>query len=394
TNTLECFSCPTDFGARYVHKLRAATNVRVLLHANVTAVQLNSAGTHTDALIVKTLRGKQFKVRAQQFALAAGGLEVARLLLSSRDIHPHGVGNSHDVVGRYYMCHIAGTVGELNVDRPLGAVRHGYDISNEGVYCRRRLALRPEVQRRYAVGNFIARLHHPRITNPEHRNAMLSLLYLAKVAIPYEYAKRLTGDERAGVWIWWQHLRNVLRRPFDATAFAAHLARHRLFAERKFPSIIVKPRANLFSIDFHAEQWPNPQSRVSLSNDEDSLGMPKLLIDWHYTAGDVATVSRALALLAQDVRSSGIGRFDYDPAAIELEMIRYGAYGGHHIGTARMGTDPRCSVVDANCMVHGIDNLQVAGSAVFPTSSQANPTLTVVALALRAAAHLATALRP
>ncbi|HEY6456416.1 MAG TPA: GMC family oxidoreductase [Steroidobacteraceae bacterium] len=394
TDTLERFSCPTDFGVRYVHRLRAASNVRVLLHANVTALQLNSAGTHTDELLVKTLRGKRFKVRAQQFVLAAGGLEVARLLLSSRDVHPGGIGNNHDVVGRYYMCHIAGTVGELNIDRPLGAVWHGYDVSNEGIYCRRRLALRPDVQRSHAVGNFIARLHHPRITNPEHRNAMLSLLYLAKFAIPYEYAKRLTGDERAGPGVWWRHLRNVLRRPFDALGFAAHLMRHRLLAERKFPSIIVKPRANLFSIDFHAEQWPNQESRVSLSDEKDSLGMPKLLIDWRYSAGDVATVSRALELLARDVRSSGIGRLDYDPASIELEMIRYGAYGGHHIGTARMGTDPHCSVVDANCMVHGIDNLHVAGSAVFPTSSQANPTLTVVALALRAAAHLATALGP
>ncbi len=69
-------------------------------------------------------------------------------------------------------------------------------------------------------------------------------------------------------------------------------------------------------------------------------------------------------------------------------MTRYGAYGGHHIGTARMGTDPASSVVDADCRVHCVDNLFVASSATFPTSSQANPTLTVVALALRLAAHL------
>ena len=73
---------------------------------------------------------------------------------------------------------------------------------------------------------------------------------------------------------------------------------------------------------------------------------------------------------------------------VEAEMTRYGAYGGHHIGTARMGSDPRSSVVDSDCRVHGVENLYVASSATFPTSSQANPTLTVVALALRLAAHL------
>jgi choline dehydrogenase-like flavoprotein len=69
-------------------------------------------------------------------------------------------------------------------------------------------------------------------------------------------------------------------------------------------------------------------------------------------------------------------------------MTRYGAYGGHHIGTARMGHDPHLSVVDADCRIHGVSNLSIASAAVFPTSSQANPTLTVVALALRLADRL------
>jgi choline dehydrogenase-like flavoprotein len=99
-------------------------------------------------------------------------------------------------------------------------------------------------------------------------------------------------------------------------------------------------------------------------------------------------VCSALELLASDFKSSGSGRFEYDPASVEAEMVRYGAYGGHHIGTARMGTDPRSSVVDSDCRVHSVDNLFIGGSATFPTSSQANPTLTIVALALRLARHL------
>jgi choline dehydrogenase-like flavoprotein len=393
TNTLERFSCPTDFGARYGARLRAAPNIRVVLHANVTALHLDVTASYLESATFRTLTGKTFRVRARHFVLATGGLEVARLLLASRDVRTSGIGNEHDVVGRYYMCHLAGTVGALSIKGPLGGVWNGYDVSDEGIYCRRRIALTAAAQRQHRIGNFIARLHHPRITDPEHHNAILSLLYLGKFLIPYEYGKRLHGDERASFATWLQHLRNVAAGPFDAAGFAWHMLKDRKFADRKFPSIIIKPRVNLYSLDFHAEQQPNPSSRVSLGEPVDAFGMPTLSIDWRYTAADVTTVSSALALLAADFQHGGIGSLSYDPAALESEMTRYGAYGGHHIGTARMGADPRTSVVDADCRVHSVPNLFVAGSAVFPTSSQANPTLTIVALALRLAATLQRAAR-
>lgn len=393
-DALERFSCPTNFAARYGHKLTTADNVTVLLNANVVSIRLHQAGDHVDWLDVRTLTGKRFTARAQHFVLATGGLEIPRLLLASRDIQHQGIGNAHDVVGRFYMCHIAGTIGALSIDRPLSAVHHGYDLDDEGVYCRRRMTLREQTQRELGIGNFIARLHHPRITNPAHRNGVLSLLYLAKPIIPYEYGKRLHGEESGGWDAWLKHVRNVASAPLDAVGFAFHMLRDRMLAERKFPSIILRSRANLFSLDFHAEQQPNALSRVMLGEDRDALDMPRLVVDWRYTQGDLETVRRALELLAQDLAASGVGRFEYDPQSVEYEMTRYGAYGGHHIGTARMGAGPRTSVVNADCRVHDVDNLFLAGAATFATSSQANPTLTVVALALRLARHLTGLLRP
>ena len=85
---------------------------------------------------------------------------------------------------------------------------------------------------------------------------------------------------------------------------------------------------------------------------------------------------------------------EYDRDTLEEDLMRFGAYGGHHIGTARMGTDPRTSVVDRDCRVHSVHDLFVAGSAAFPTSSQANPTLTLIALSLRLGKHLAQRLAP
>ena len=388
TDTIERFSCPTDFGARYGHRLRSARNVRVLLHANVAALRLDAAGQRVNGASVRTLLGRRFEVTARQYIVATGGLEVARLLLASRDVQPQGIGNDHDVLGRYYMCHLAGTIGALRFNRPLGAVWNGYDIADDGVYCRRRIALTEDAQRRHRIGNFIARLHHPRITDPAHCNAVLSLLYLAKFVIPYEYGKRLHGEERVSFARWLEHLRNVAAGPFDAAGFAWHMLKDRKLAERKYPSVIISPKANLYSLDFHAEQQPNPSSRVKLSDTVDALGMPQLTIDWRYTPNDVATLAQAVALLAADLRRDDIGTLSYEPENLEAEMTRYGAYGGHHIGTARMGADPRSSVVNSDCRVHGIGNLYIAGSAVFPTSSQANPTLTLVALALRLAARL------
>jgi choline dehydrogenase-like flavoprotein len=354
----------------------------------VTSLNLTGEGGIVTSLSAANLRGGRFRVHATRFVLATGGLEVARLLLASRSVQSAGVGNQHDVVGRYYMCHIAGTVGSIKIHRPASSVWHGYETSDEGIYCRRRFALRESVQRSLKLGNFIARLHHPRITDPKHRNAVLSLLYLSRFLIPYEYRIRLADSGPAGVRSWLAHARNVALGSVDAARFAVHMLRNRKLADRKFPSIIIRSSANLYSLDFHAEQQPNPASRVSLTGELDPLGVPRLSIDWHYTPGDVDTVSRSVALLSDDLRRSGAATVDYDPHSIEMEMTRYGAYGGHHIGTARMGSDARSSVVDSNCCVHGVRNLFIAGSAVFPTSSQANPTLTVVALAIRLSAHL------
>ena len=395
SDTLERFSAPTDFGTRYGGRLRAAPNIRMFLHANLTALHLNPEGTSITSGTIKTLTGKTLKVIANQFVLATGGLEVARLLLASNDVRQSGIGNEHDLVGRYYMCHIAGTLGFLTLARP-DDVQHDYEVSDDGIYCRRRLALTDNTQRQLRIGNFIARLHHPLITDPSHKTGSLSFLYLAKSFIRYEYGKRLHGEESASLKTWLQHIANILADYADTFAFLMHWFRHHTLARRKFPSIIVKSKARRYSIDFHAEQQPNRESRVTLSDDRDALGMPRLRIDWRYTEADIETVRRAVALLAADLQSSGVGSLLYDPSTLEAEVMRYGAYGGHHIGTARMGRDPRSSVVDPDGGVHGVANLFVAGSAVFPTSSQANPTLTIVAMALKLADHLKTfyALRP
>ncbi|WP_085317138.1 GMC oxidoreductase [Derxia lacustris] len=389
TDSLERFSLPTNFGARYRHKLAAAKKLRVLTYANVIDIGLNAEGTQARSVAVATLAGKRFTVEAKSIVLATGGLEVPRLLLASRAVHADGIGNAHDVVGRYYQCHIAGNVGELQVSGPTSKVRHGYELSPEGIYCRRRMALVPDEQRRLKVGNLVARLHFPTIIDPSHRIGVLSGLYMAKFFISYEYSKRLHGGDKATLGRYVAHARNILFDSVDTLGFLSHWIRKRTLATRKFPSVILRNKSNRFSLEVHGEQEPQPASRVKLMADKrDVFGMPQLSIDWRYTQKDIETVSTSLDVIGEELRRAGVGELSYDRATIERDVMRYGAYGGHHIGTARMGSDPRSSVVDANCQVHGVDGLFVASAAVFPTSSQANPTLTVIALALRLGDHL------
>jgi choline dehydrogenase-like flavoprotein len=384
---LERFSRPTDFGRRYRTALENVSGMRVVLNSNCIQVAAKRESEEIDHLDVATLEGRRFRVSARCFVLAAGGLEVTRLLLASRDVFPDGIGNEFGLLGRYYMCHIAGTLGRLELTRPQPRNFHGYEQSPDGIYCRRRLQLAPDVQRTLGIGNLIARIHHPSIFDPSHGTGALSALYLARHAIPREHRKRVDQGERSRT-AWLKHLSNVLLDPLDTARFMSHWLVRRTLASRKFPSVIVSPRSNRFTLDFHGEQAPNPASCVMLGDQRDCFGMPRLFIDWRYNLLDVQMVRESFRVIAQEFEKTGVGRLTFADEDVEPAICREGAYGGHHLGTTRMSDSPSHGVVDRDCRVHGLANLYIASGSVFPTSSQANPTLTIVALALRLADHL------
>jgi choline dehydrogenase-like flavoprotein len=391
-NGIERFSCPTNFGQRYQNRLRSARNVRVLLRATVTRLRAARDGSRIESLDVRNSKDIGFSVLADQFVLALGGMETPRLLLTSDNVHVNGIGNANDLVGRFYMCHVAGTIGTLQVNGPGDTVWHGYDVAADGTYCRRRISLLPDVQAEMGLGNAVFRLHHPRIADPQHRTGPLSAIFLAQKFISYEYAKRLVNDVPPSATTWLRHSLNAVGDPFSTLRFLGHWLRDRTLAERKFPSIIIRPRTNRFSLDFHAEQAPNPDSRVTLATATDRFGSRQVRIDWRYTNKDVETVAKSFELLRRDLAEQAIGQLALAPGETDFETVvrRDGAYGGHHIGTARMSSSAASGVVDSDGKVFGVNNLYVAGSATFPTSSQANPTLTIVAMALRLASHLSS----
>ncbi len=139
------------------------------------------------------------------------------------------------------------------------------------------------------------------------------------------------------------------------------------------------------------EQAPNPDSRVSLDDEKDALGLPLAKMDWRLTELDHRTFEVGRRLLARTIGAHGRGRIfsPVRPFDRPFDQFPIPVHGGlHHMGTTRMSAAPSEGVVDADSKVWGLHNLYVAGSSVFPCSGYANPTLTAVALALRLAARL------
>jgi hypothetical protein len=175
----------------------------------------------------------------------------------------------------------------------------------------------PEAQRRLEVGNVVFRLHHPRLADPAHRTGILSLIYLAKPIISYEYARRLHGAGRLDAATFLKHILNVAREPLGTAGFLANWAWVRTLAARKFPSLVVVPCSNVYSIDVHGEQAPNPQSRVTLSDNRDPLGMPRIHIDWRHSPCDIRMVAEGLRQLQFEFSAFGGASLHYTPGEVE-----------------------------------------------------------------------------
>lgn len=385
---LERFSRPTNIWKRYKGILRPAANVHIWLEATVIGVRLRKSGRSVDHLDVIGSDGKVRELRARHFVLAAGGLETTRLLLASNDVLPDGIGNGSDHLGRHYMAHLAATAGTVKFSSAPHAIAFDYERDSAGVYCRRRLAVTEKAQREHRLLNTIFRTQLPDITDPAHGNAILSAMYLVKDIVLYEYSRKMrdrpvTLRQRIG------HVQNVVSQPVRVGRFAANWITKRILAGRKLPSVVLGSAANTFQLEFHAEQEPNPESRLTLIVECDRLGMPKLRADWRVTTNDLESLTRTYEMLAAELKRTGTGTLAFDPDAVRDQARKEGAFGGHHLGTTRMSDAPADGVVDAECRVHGIGNLHIASGSVLPTSSQANPTLTIVALSLRLADRLA-----
>ena len=379
SDKLWLFSPPTDFGKSYLSVLRKSRNVDVCLHGN--ALKLIADPLHrVDRVNVASLQGNEFHVRAGVFVLAAGGLEITRLLLLSNDVHPRGIGNSHDLVGRFYMSHLSGDAGEVELKPQGGQVAWGYETTADGVYCRRRFSIDRARQEADALLNFSAILDRPALGDPSHRDGFLSAMFLVKQL----WTREAGGPPRHMA----AHCVNIFADAGSIVRYSAGLARKRFLSTRRLPSVMLRGKGSRYTLHFDAEQSPNPESRVMLGESRDAFGLRRLKVDWRLSDFDVDSAAKSSLIIDGALRRAGVGRMLLGPQAIRDRIFEMANVGSHHLGTTRMASDPAKGVVDGDCRVHGMANLYIASSSVFATSSYARPTLTAVALAIRLADHL------
>jgi choline dehydrogenase-like flavoprotein len=386
-DSLERFSPPTNFWKRYRTDLANSAPVTVIKCATCLRLSGDRVVTGIECASPRDVR---FNVSARFVVLAVGGLEIVRVLGHS------GYGNHSRMLGRTYMCHIEAELGQLRLSPANRGVKFGFERTNDGVYCRRRFTLRAARQDALGILNAAIRLHHANAVDPSHRQPVLSAGYLTKNFIIPKHARKFTVLEhqamrsyRNDMGLWLGHLRNVLVGAPQLASFALTWILQHYLSYRRLPYVALPSAGGMYPLDFNGEQAPNHESRVFLARETDRYGVPRLKIDWRASELDWLTLATMLKELRRSVEGCGCGTVEYDEKRLD-ENVRAGTVpvGGHHIGTARMSESPGAGVVNADCRVHHVHNLYVAGCATFPTSGQANPTLTIVAMALRLAQHL------
>jgi choline dehydrogenase-like flavoprotein len=312
-------------------------------------------------------------------------------MLASRDAEPAGLGNHSGHLGRWYMSHLSGRIARVHFDTDSRRTIYGHERDSDGVYVRRRFSVTPEVQLQQGVPNVVGWLVNPELSDPRHRSGILSFAYLALTsplgsrfaaeAIRDSMTKGRRGPRR-------EHFMNVLRDIVPTVRFALSFGYHRFLARRKAPGFYVYSDANEYPLQFHAEHLPNAESRVWLDDDVDELGLPRLKVDLQFTPQDAEGIVRAHDIWDAHLRDRGVGRLEWLVEDRVGGVLEQAGGGAHQAGTTRMSEHPDDGVVDGDLAVHGFDDLYVASSSTFVTSSQANSTFMIVVFALRLADRL------
>jgi choline dehydrogenase-like flavoprotein/nucleoside-diphosphate-sugar epimerase len=340
-----------------------APNVKAIVNATVTHINTDPAGSRVESLEIASPENQRRTVRTRTVVVCAGGIENARLLLASNRIVAAGLGNRHDMVGRFLMDHRRGEIGTFD---PKASA---------------------DIRDRFA--NYLYK-------SPNGTHSFIPGLALSSTI------QRDEGLLNCAVWVNevrapddpWDALKRLVRRKGqlgrDLGTVAANLdllaqgVRRSLINHRGLPH-----KSARVELQCMIEQTPDPDSRITLGDRKDRLGMPIIRIDWRISDQEQRTVRRAAQLVVQEFKRVGLtpptleewARID-SPTPIDLPHI------AHPTGATRMSSDPRFGVVDADCQVHGVDGLFVSGSSVFPTGSHANPTQLIVGMAIRLADKL------
>lgn len=361
------------FGSMYKDTITKSKNIHLHTYATLTNIVANEGVSEIREATIKNYTGKTHTVRARHFILAGGAIQNARILLACNTQAPKGLGNDNDIVGRYFMEHLEIQSAELWLFKSFPTDLYSYS-GDGGVYAE--LAISEKAQREHKILN---------------GTAGLGPLSLAKGSKP---RMEIWQDEDPR-----KSLDNMFKNWTDAAKAAksgtseptdSSKNEHQKIEDlvKQFEALKV---TNTFEFQTRIEQAPNPNSRVTIGTERDELGVPKANLHWQLTELDKRSIRKIYQLIGQQMGLAGLGRVKLKDFLHDENDNSWpvGTNGGwHHMGTTRMCDDAKRGVVDANCQVHGIHNLYVAGSGCYVTSGAPNPTLTLIALSIRLSDHV------
>jgi choline dehydrogenase-like flavoprotein len=370
-----------------------AANVRVLLNATVTNIELDADGLSFQGLEIATIDGVVSKVGAKCAVIAASGLDNPRLLLASNKVQAQGIGNGHDQVGRYLMDHASARIGRFE-PRDLAPVikRFGfYGVRHDGrthMYMHG-LALSPDLQERERLLNSAVYFLPER--SPDDPWDALKRLLRRKSENPGQDVLAVMAG--AGLLT-----KGIGMRMLASDAMPAPLKDFIVnTAIRYSPNLVagefqdrgLPHKLTGLWVDAITEQRPDPASRITLSDRKDRFGVPLARVDWRVGDDERRTIVRIAEMVSDAFGRAGLPKPVLEGWVAEKRLADAMIIDmAHTLGTTRMSENPSTGVVDANCQVHGVRGLYIAGGSVFPTSGHANPTLMILALAIRLADRL------
>lgn len=346
-NKMWQFSPPTRFGKKYKDVIVNAANIYLYTYANVVDITANHNVTAITSVTVKNFAGKQHTVKAKHFILACCAIQNARLLLAANKQTSKGLGNDNDLVGRYFMEHLEIKSAEMWFPDPELLKLYHWEFGKTKY--RAELSISEQKQQEFKILNGTASF------------------------TPLQIAKQ----QPAFIDIWTADP-NERQKKMDEMAKREHVSK----SEKGYTA---------YQLFTRIEQAPNPNSRITLDTETDALGMRRAMLHWELTAFEKRSIRKIYEIIGQQLGIAAKGRIrmmDYLQNEEDNSWPSFTGGGWHHMGTTRMHNDAKQGVVDANCKVHGIQNLYVAGSSCYPTAGSPNPTLTVVALTLRLSDHL------
>ena len=360
------------FTASHRREILDHPRIRVVTGATVTELVAAEAGRGITGASVADLKGRESRIEAKTFVLACGGIENARVMLASRSVLPNGLGN--DWVGRGFMEHIHCRGGEIVTEKPMQVLRMGKAFRMRGGRFAAAWRTGDGLMREEGLLNCSFTINVRRPPGAPPSAFMQGFTFMRD---------HIAAPSRGWRNVWFAMKHDGARLQEMVDPWRAYLMTQ--VRDRRIYAVA------------RTEQAPNPDSRVTLDPASlDALGMPRARLHWATSPLDKRSVALTMRALGGELQRLGLGRVETspwldDPAAewvFDPLISKNPIAGYHHMGTTRMADDPARGVTDGDGKVHGMENLYVAGSSLFPTSGWANPTLTIIALALKQADHL------